>query len=155
MAKISIKIPTDLEKKFEKIKDNSGEIITKCVEAGAEVVEEEVRKKLSTVLSNDHKNGELINSLGTTSVKTDKNGVYNAKIGFSEPRRDQGGSHITKSGKKRTYYVRTNAMIANILEYGRKNGRQPARPFLAPAKRSARKPTLEAMEKKFDEEVKK
>ncbi len=153
MAKISIKIPTDLEKKFEELQNNSGEIIDKCVEAGAEVVEGYVRNNLRAVLSNDHKNGELINSLGITPVKVSREGVHNAKIGFAEPRKDQGGSHITRGGKKRTYYVRTNAMIANILEHGRSN--QAARPFLAPAKRSAKQPTLEAMRKKFDEEVKK
>ena len=139
-------------KRITEIANNSGEIIDKCVEAGADVVHSYVRNNLKGVLSNEHKNGELMHSLGITPVKVDRNGIHNAKIGFNEPRKDQGGSIITKSGKKRTYYVRTNAMIANVLEYG--SSKQRARPFLAPAKRSSRKPALEAMERKFDEEVK-
>lgn len=140
-------------KKFESIQNRSGAIITKCVEAGAEVAEGFIRNNLRCVLSAEHKNGELMNSLGITPVKVSRDGVYNAKIGFAEPRHDQGGSNITRSGKKRSYYVRTNAMIANILEHGRSN--QPARPFLAPAKKSSKKPALEAMERTFDQEVSK
>src|SRR5699024_11936873 len=50
----------------------------------------------------------------------DKNGDFNVKVGFSEPRSD-GDS---------------NAKIATILEYG-KSG-QPAKPFLKPARSSSR-----------------
>ena len=67
----------------------------------------------------------------------DKNGDFNVKVGFSEPRSD-GDS---------------NAKIATILEYG-KSG-QPAKPFLKPARSSSRNACINAMKAKLDEEVEK
>ena len=79
--------------------------------------------------------GELEGALGASSVKVDRQGNHNIKIGFAEPRSD-GDS---------------NAKIANILEYG-KHG-QPAKPFLKPAKSSTRSECISAMQQKFEEEV--
>ena len=63
------------------------------LEAGAEVVEGEVRNNLETQIGNNTKQrskstGQLISALGTASVRQDKKGVMNVKIGFSENRRD-------------------------------------------------------------------
>lgn len=69
-----------------------------------------------------------------TTVKMDKQGNHNIKIGFAEPRSD-GDS---------------NAKIANIIEYG-KHG-QPAKPFLKPAKRASKNECITAMQNKFEEE---
>jgi hypothetical protein len=68
------------------------------------------------------------------------------KIGFNEPRRRQ---YAAKG--KRSYYTITNAMIANVIEHG-KHG-QPPKPFLKPARTSSRKPAIEAMKQKLDEEI--
>ena len=57
------------------------------------------------------------------------------KVGFAEPRSDG----------------RSNAMIANVLEYG-KSG-QPAKPFLKPARTASRAPCIAAMKQKFEQEV--
>lgn len=62
---------------------------------------------------------------------------YNVKVGFAEPRSDG----------------RSNAMIANVLEYG-KSG-QPAKPFLKPARTASRAPCIEAMKRTFEQEVEK
>ena len=43
--------------------------------------------------------------------------------------------------------------LANIIEYGKPG--QPARPFLARAKRQVKKPCEAAMKAKFEEEIKK
>ena len=67
----------------------------------------------------------------------DRDGNYNVKVGFDEPRKDG----------------ESNAKIANILEYG-KSG-QPAKPFLKPAKTASRNACIEAMKKKLDEEISK
>ena len=79
--------------------------------------------------------GELLSSLGTSRPLQDRNGNFNVKIGFSEPR-GGGGS---------------NAKIANIIEYG-KSG-QPAKPFLKPAKTATRKACVDAMRERFEREV--
>jgi hypothetical protein len=73
--------------------------------------------------------------LGISPALQDRDGNHNIKVGFSETRRD--GS--------------SNAKIANIIEYG-KSG-QPAKPFLKPAKSTSRKPCIEVMKAKLDEEV--
>jgi hypothetical protein len=65
----------------------------------------------------------------------DREGNYNVKVGFAEPRKD-GGS---------------NAMLANVIEYG-KHG-QPPHPFLIPAKSQSKNEAIEAMKAKLQSEV--
>lgn len=138
MGKISFKLPDDFMKKIEQLGDKRGEIIENCLEAAGEVVEKKVKENLYNVLSPAERNGTLINSLGVTSPKIDRNGVYNVKIGFAPDRSD---------GKN-------NAMIASVLEYGTKDGRQPPRPFMKPAVRSVQKEAIETIIKTFEKEVK-
>ena len=81
--------------------------------------------------------GELESALGISPAKQDRDGNFNVKIGFEEPRSD-GGS---------------NAKIANILEYG-KHG-QPPKPFLKPAKSKSKNACIEAMTNKLESEIEK
>lgn len=87
-------------------------------------------------------------SLPDTKPASGKWGYPTVKVGFNEPRRKQSAAK-----GKRSYYFASNAMIANVLEYG-KSG-QPPKPFLKPAKSASRKACTEAMIKKFEEEIKK
>lgn len=133
-------MPEDFIKKISSLGDKTDEVIAKVLEAGAEVVEGEVRNNLETQIGNNTKQrskstGQLISALGTASVRQDKKGVMNVKIGFSENRRD---------GKK-------NAMIATVLEYGKSN--QKARPFIKPALRKSKDACINAMIRKLDEEI--
>jgi len=133
-------MPEDFIKKISSLGDKTDEVIAKVLEAGAEVVESEVRNNLETQIGNNTKQrskstGQLISALGTASVRQDKKGVMNVKIGFSENRRD---------GKK-------NAMIATVLEYGKSN--QKARPFIKPALRKSKDACINAMIRKLDEEI--
>ena len=68
-------------------------------------------------------------SLDLSSVKVDKNGNHDIKIGFAEPRFD-GDS---------------NAKIANILECGKRG--QRAKPFLNPAKSASKSACEQAMKR--------
>lgn len=140
MAKAKIKIPEEFLNKLAKLSDKADEIIPKVLEEGAEIVYQKVRSNLSDVVSKNTKGkscstGELLQALGTSPVKIDSKGVYNVKIGFSEPRSD---------GK-------SNAMLANILEYG-KHGQQP-KPFLKPAKTQSRSACIEVMKNKLESEM--
>ena len=106
------------------------------------MVLEKTKSNLASVIGSGTKydsrsTGELESSLGLTGVKMDRNGNFNIKVGFSEPRSD-GGS---------------NAQLANIIEYG-KSG-QPAKPFLKPAKSASKKQCIEAMKQAFETEVEK
>lgn len=142
MAKVNMKMPEEFLMKVSKLADQTDVIIPKVLEVGGDVVLEKVKSNLQSVVGKDTKypsksTGELVFSLGLTSAKQDRNGDYNVKVGFAEPRSD-GGS---------------NAKIANIIEYG-KHG-QPAKPFLKPAKSTSRKPCMGAMIAKLEEEIEK
>lgn len=142
MAKVDVKMPEDFLLQLSRLGNKTDEICEKALEAGGEVVLEKVKENLASVIGSGTKydsrsTGELEQSLGLTSVKQDRDGNHNIKIGFSEPRSD-GGS---------------NAKIANIIEYG-KHG-QPAKPFLKPAKSSSRKACISAMQETLEREVEK
>ncbi len=142
MAKVSFSMPDDFLRKVSALGEKTDEIIPRVLEAGGEVALEKVRDNLESVIGRDTKSpsrstGELASALGLSPARMDKNGNFNVKVGFSEPRSDG----------------ESNAKIANILEYG-KHG-QPPKPFLKPAKTQARKPSIEVMKEKLEEEIKK
>lgn len=140
MAKAAFKMPEDFLLKLSRLGEKTDEIIPKVLEAGGEVVEAKVKSNLQAVIGSGTKEesrstGELLSALGVSSAKQDKDGNFNVKIGFSEPRPD---------GK-------SNAMIAGVLEYG-KHGQAP-KPFLKPAKSSRKSAAVAAMKAKFKSEV--
>ncbi|MVB09466.1 hypothetical protein CAFE_01220 [Caprobacter fermentans] len=142
MAKVSFSMPDDFLRKVSALGEKTDEIIPRVLEAGGEVALEKVHDNLESVIGRDTKSpsrstGELESALGLSPARMDKNGNFNVKVGFSELRPDG----------------ESNAKIANILEYG-KHG-QPPKPFLKSAKTQARKPGIEAMKEKLDEEIKK
>ena len=142
MAKVQLMMPDDFLERLAKLGDRSDEISERVLEAGGEVVLSQVKSSLASVIGSGTKydsrsTGELERSLGMSTVKMDRDGNHNIKIGFAEPRSDG----------------RSNAAIANIIEYG-KHG-QPAKPFLKPAKSASKAACEEAMKQKFEEEVKK
>lgn len=140
MAKAQMMMPEDFLERLSRLGDKSDEIAEKVLTAGGEIILAKVKSNLASVVGKGTKydsrsTGELERSLGLSSVKMDRDGNHNIKIGFAEPRSD-GGS---------------NAKIANIIEYG-KHG-QPAKPFLKPAKSAAKSACEAAMAQKFEEEV--
>lgn len=133
-------LPEDFLEKLSKLGDKTDSICQEVLKVGGEVVRKKVQSNLSAAVGKDiqsspRSTGELEKSLGVSAPLMDRDGNYNVKVGFAEPRSD-GDS---------------NAKIANILEYGRHG--QPAKPFLAPAKRSSKKSCEEAMKEKFRQEV--
>lgn len=142
MAKVQMIMPDDYLERLSKLEGKTDEITEKVLEAGAKAVLPILETNLEKVIGKDTKydsrsTGELQRSLGISSVRIDRAGNFNVKIGFAEPRSD-GGS---------------NAKLANIIEYG-KHG-QPAKPFLKPTKTKSKKVAEQAMKNKFDEEVSK
>ena len=142
MAKVDIKMPDDFLLKISKLGSDFDPVAEKVLKAGGEVVFKRTKSNLSAVIGKGTKHesrstGELEKALGVTSVRLDRNGNHNIKIGFSEPRSDG----------------ESNAKLANILEYG-KHG-QPAKPFLKPAKSVSKSECISTMKSTFEEEVKK
>ena len=142
MAKCNIKLPDEFLKKLSTLGDRTDEVAKRALTEGGEIILARVRVNLIGVIGKNLKGesrstGQLVSSLGLSKVLVDRNGNYNIKIGFDEYR-DDGSS---------------NAGVANILEYG-KHG-QPAKPFLAPAKRQVGNQALERMKQVIEEEMKK
>jgi hypothetical protein len=140
VAKVDVKMPEEFLLRLSRLGEKADEIIPKVLEAGGEVVLYKVKSNLQSVVGSGTKyesrsTGELAEALGLSPALRDRDGNHNVKIGFSEPRRDG----------------ESNAKIANIIEYG-KSG-QPAKPFLKPAKAAAKKPCVEAMKAKLEQEL--
>ena len=136
MAKCSAKLPEELLKKLSRIGSNMDAIADSALKAGGEVVLKNTKSNLENMVKGPS-TGQLANALGLSPVLLDRNGNYNIKVGFDEYRAD--GS--------------ANAMVANIIEYG-KHG-QPARPFLKNAKTKSKKDCETVMAQKIEEEIKK
>ena len=142
MAKADFKLPDEFLTKLSRIGGDMDSVAEKVLQVGGEVVLDKVRSNLEAVIGSGTKyksrsTGELVQSLGLSPVKLNRDGNHDIKIGFSEPRSD-GGS---------------NAKLANILEYG-KHG-QPAKPFLKPAKSASKAECIHVMEQTLKEEVEK
>ncbi|WNF36826.1 HK97 gp10 family phage protein [Bacillaceae bacterium IKA-2] len=140
MAKVDIKMPDDFLLKLSRLEEKTDVIVPKILDAGAEVVVSKVKSNLLSIIGKGTKydtksTGELSAALGVSPAKQDRDGNYNVKIGFSEPRRDG----------------ESNAKLANIIEYG-KSG-QPAKPFLKPAKSATRSACVEAMKAELEKEL--
>jgi len=142
VARTTFRMPDEFLIKLSRLGKSADEIIPRVLKAGGEIVEAKVKSNLKDAIGKDTKDtsrstGELVSSLGVSPAKQDKNGNFNVKVGFSEPRRD---------GK-------SNAMIASVLEYGKHN--QPPRPFMKTAKSASKDDCFEAMISAFEMEVEK
>lgn len=142
MAKATYKMPEELLIRLSKLGEKTDEITVTILKAGAEVVERKVQSNLRLVIGKNTKvenrsTGQLLAALGISEARQDKNGNFNIKIGFAENRADG----------------LSNAMLANILEYGKQG--QPAKPFLKPAKSKTLKPCIDIMIATFNSEVEK
>ena len=140
MAKATISMPEDFLMKVSQLEKQTDEILPRVLDVGGEIVLAQTKANLSAVVGAGTKlpsraTGELERALGLSKALQDKNGDWNVKVGFSEPRKD-GVS---------------NAKLATILEYG-KHG-QPPKPFMKPAKNKSRKTAIEAMKAKLESEM--
>lgn len=150
--KLQITIPNNFTNRLNKLGRELDEILDEAIADGAEKAYDIIRPSLAKSIGSNpsgksESTGELLHSLGVTPVKVDQNGYRNAKIGFNEPRKHQPKTH------KGSYKTQTNAMIATVLEYGRRDKSQPARPFLRPVKKKAEEAFAKAVEEDFDKKV--
>lgn len=127
-------------KKVSALQEKTDEIVPRVLAAGGEVVLAKVKSNLYAILGKGLRHpsratGELVGALGISAARLDRDGNYNIKIGFAQPRRD-GGS---------------NAKLANILEHGKHA--QPPKPFLKPAKSAAKAACIEAMKATLEDEL--
>lgn len=137
MAKMTIKGTDKLELQLSKLGTMSTKIAKDVVMAGAQPVADEIRKGLQANLAGSkYSKGDLLDSLGIAPPGVDNQGNVNTKIGFDGY--DSNGV--------------ANQLKARVMESG--SSKQKKKPFVRPAVNRSKKRALEAMQKKFDEEIK-
>ena len=139
MAKVKIEMPSGFIDQIAGMGNALDAAIPKALAAGGKVVMEKMKSNLQVIIGRETKmksrsTGKLAASLGVSPAKLDRDGNLDVKVGFSEGRGNV-----------------SNAMLANVLEYG-KHG-QPPKPFLKQTKSSGRKPCIEAMQTALKEEL--
>lgn len=137
MAKMTIKGTDQLELQLSKLGNMSTKIAKDVVMAGAQPVADEIRKGLeSNLAGSKYSKGDLLDSLGIAPPGVDNQGNVNTKIGFDGY--DSNGV--------------ANQLKARVMESG--SSKQKKKPFVRPAVNRSKKRVEEAMQKKFDEEIK-
>lgn len=155
MAKITVKLPDELMRKMDSLGKETDRIVKASLEAAGEPVKHEVLSKYDAVVGRPHivkglnrrlynygvrSTGGLRRSIGISPARINRRGEYDIKIGFA-------GN--VPNGKI------TYGRLAGIIERGCKKRGQPPRPFIKPAKRASKQASIDAFQKKFDEEVEK
>ena len=140
MATVTIKLPDEFMNQLSEFDSRLEDIFTKALEDGAEIAEKQARANLKAVIGSGTKlpsesTGQLLGALGISPVKPSELGGYDIRVGFAEPRQD---------GK-------SNEMIANIIEYGKKG--QAAKPFMKPAEDATKSKVKAKMEETFKAEA--
>lgn len=137
MAKMTIRGMDELELKLSHLGKMSTDIAKDVVMAGAQPVADEIRRGLEANLQGSkYSKGDLLDSLGIAPPGVDNQGNVNTKIGFDGY--DSNGV--------------ANQLKARVMESG--SSKQKKKPFVRPAVNRSKKRAEEAMQKKFDEEIK-
>lgn len=111
------------------------EAAERILNAGLNIAADQVRAELERVQS-DEATGQLLESLGITPIKMDRDGNWNGKVGFDGY--DRNGV--------------PNQLKARVMESG--TSKRKKRPFIRPAINKCRKSAEEAMIKAGEQIVK-
>lgn len=136
MARMTVNLGEDYLLKLSQLAEHSEETIKKAIYKGAGIVTDQIRENLEANLAgSEQSTGALEGSLGISPVAMDRDGVWNAKIGFDGY--DEKGV--------------PNQLKARVMESGSSKIRK--RPFVRPAVNATKKAAVEAMQKVVDEEI--
>jgi HK97 gp10 family phage protein len=136
LARITFMAGEEFALAISRLATQSEEIAKKAIYEGAHIIADKIKSNLEGVLSSEA-TGELVASFGVTPIERDKNGDWNAKIGFDG---------YDKDGV-------ANQLKARVLESG--SSKQKKRPFVRPAVNATKKQVVEKMGQVIDEEIKK
>ena len=153
MARMTFISSDELALKLSALAAGSDEIAKKAIYEGANIVADEIKKRLEDNLYDPayvgkgdggifwgkHKKptGDLLASFGITPITRDKDGVWNAKIGFDG---------YDRKGVP-------NALKARAMESGTSTLRK--RPFVRPAVNATKNAAIARMGEVVDDETKK
>lgn len=114
MAGFKLELPTELMNDLKKLYDNSDEIFGEMTQAGAEVVESNIRSNAPKGV----KSSNMMDCLKTTKVYKTRDGSINTKVGFYGYFKNENGETVPAP------------LVANVFEYGRSNAPFPKHPFV-------------------------
>lgn len=134
LARMTFMAGDDFAIALSRLATQSDEIAKKAIFAGADIIADKIKSNLKGVIS-QQATGVLVDSFGVTPIERDKNGDWNAKVGFDGY--DEDGV--------------ANQLKARVIESG-KSG-QPKRPFVRPAVNATRKQVIAKMGQVVDEEI--
>ena len=142
MARMSIDAGDKYAIKLSQLSVKSEEVAKKAIYAGAEIVADKIKSNLTGVLSSEA-TGDLMRSLGITPIDKDKNGNWNAHVGFDG-----------YSGEATTNYPKgvPNQLKARVLESG--SSKQKKRAFVRPAISSTKSAVIKKMNQVIEDELK-
>ena len=136
LAKMTFMAGDEFALALSHLATQSDEIAKKAIFEGAKVIANKIKSNLEGVLSSEA-TGELVASFGVTPIEKDKNGDWNAKIGFDGY--DSNGV--------------PNQLKARVLESG--SSQQRKTPFVRPAVNATKNTVIEKMGQVINEEIKK
>lgn len=138
MARMTFNAGEEYALKLSALASGSEQAAKKAVYQAAGIVADKIRANLEANLAGSGQfTGALADSLGITPVTMDRDGVWNAKIGFD--------GYDAKGVP--------NQLKARVMESGTSKIRK--RPFVRPAVNATKKAAIEAMRKVIDEEIEK
>lgn len=114
MAQFSAELPNDLIKQFESLEKNTDKMLAEMTEAGAQVVEKNIK---ASVPRSWYSSG-IMKCLKVTKTYKTADDAVNTKVAFY-------GYFINRNGEKIPA-----PLVANVTEYGRSNSPYPKHPFL-------------------------
>jgi HK97 gp10 family phage protein len=136
MARMTFKAGDEFALKLSQLSIDSDRVAKQAIYAGAKIVADEIKSSLDGVLSPEA-TGDLVDSFGITPIMQDRDGNWNAKLGFDGY--DRNGV--------------PNQLKARALESG--TSKQPKRPFIRPAVNKTRTQAQAEMARVIDEEINK
>jgi len=141
MAKIKgIQASEEYALRLSQLGEHTEEAVTAAIRAGAGIMADAVRKGYGGVLGKSS-TGQMLANMGITPVKQDRNGFWNAKIGFQ-------GYDVRKTRKWSKGVP--HQLKARVLESGTKDGRVRKHEVIKKAVRANQGAVQEAMQKELD-----
>lgn len=130
MAKFKAELPNDLIKQLGRLEKDTEKMLAEMTEAGAEVVLGNIK---ANVPSSWHSSNIMKCLKVTKPYKTPSDDGINTKVAFY-------GYFVSRNGERAPA-----PLVANVTEYGRRNGKYQKRPFLRKSFKKAQ--IVKAMEK--------
>lgn len=132
-----LKTSDQISLQLRKLDGKTDEICKRAVYVGAGVMADQIRANLKKNLAaSKETTGDLLDSLGITPPKLDREGNWNAKVGFDG---------YDKKGVP-------NQLKARAMESG--TSKQKKKPFVRPAISQAREKAKKAMEESVGNDIK-